>query len=124
VSEEKNAFFLAFCPSVSDALSSSDEEGVLSDSDSFSSCEFASSDSLPVSSDVANGSSPLWSSSSSSYSRTETFSSVGSSSLSDPEVSSPSLLSPELSLPSWCLRFRVPLWVVRLAIISSTDIGS
>jgi hypothetical protein len=102
VSEEKNAFFLAFWTSVSDALSSSDEEGVLSDPDS--SCEFSSSDSLPVSSDVAKGSSPLWSSSSS-----EASSSVGSSSLSDPEVSSPSLLSPELSLPSWCLRFRVPL---------------
>jgi len=123
VSEEKNAFFLAFWTSVSDALPSSDEEGVLSDSDSFSSCEFASSDSLPVSSDVAKGSSPLWSSSLS-YSRTVASSSVGSSSLSDPEVSGPSLLWPELSPPSWCLRFRVPLWVVRLAIISSTDIGS
>ena len=122
MSEEKNAFFLAFWTSVSDALSSSDDEGVLSDS--FSSCEFASSDSLPVSSDVAKGSSSLWSSSSSSYSRTVASSSVESSSLSDPEVSSPSLLSPELSLPSWCLRFRVPLWIVRLAIISSTDIGS
>lgn len=123
MSEEKNAFFLAFWTSVSDALSSSDEEGVLSDSECFSSCEFASSVSLPVSSDVARGSSPLWSSRSSSYSRTVAFSSVGSSS-SDSEASSSSLISPELSLPSWCLRFRVPLWVVRLAIISSTDIGS
>lgn len=119
MSEEKNAFFLAFWTFVSDALSSSDEEGVLSDSDSFSSCEIPSSESLLVSSDVAKGSSPLWSSSSSVAS-----SSVGSSSLSNPEGSSPSLLSPELSPSSWCLRFRVPLCVVRLAMISSTDIGS
>ena len=94
MSEEKNAFFLAFWTSDSDPLSSSDEEGVLSGPVSFSSCEFASSDSLPVSSDVAKGSSPL-SSSSSSDPRTVASSSVGSPSASDPEASSPSLLSPE-----------------------------
>ena len=81
-SEEKNAFFLAFWASESDALLSSDKDAELShsDSDSFSTSELSLSDSSPVSSDVANGSSSFWSSSALSGSRTAVSPSLGSSS--------------------------------------------
>ena len=97
-SEEKNAFFLALWASVSDALSSPDEEAAPSDSVASSSWEWALSDSLPVSSDVARGSSPLWPSSASSYPGTAVSSSVASSSSWDSRFSTSLSSSSELSL--------------------------
>jgi len=100
-SEEKNAFFLAFWASVSDALSSPDEGAVPSDSvSSSSSWEEALSDLLPVSSDVARGSSSLWLSSASSCSETAVSSSVAFSSPSDSRLYTSLPSSSALSLSS------------------------